>query len=121
MESGEVPRRTKELCAALGAALTFCTPELVAHRKHAREAGASAAMLNDLWESARSEWYSEAEKAALAATVALTREPRALPEAVWSQLRAHYTDAQIVELLCAIGLQNYVSRVQNALAADHAV
>jgi alkylhydroperoxidase family enzyme len=50
--------------------------------------------------------------------VALTREPRGLPDAVWNDLRQHYDDAQIVELLCAIGFANYLDRVSNALQTE---
>jgi AhpD family alkylhydroperoxidase len=118
MSSGSVPRLTKELCAALVAALNFAQPSLIAHRREARALGADAQMLTDLWDNARSERYSPAQQAALAAAVALTREPRGLPDAVWTQLRAHYRDEQIVEVLCTIGLANYLNRVENALQSD---
>ncbi|MFN2448260.1 MAG: carboxymuconolactone decarboxylase family protein [Candidatus Baltobacteraceae bacterium] len=115
MGIGGVSELTKALCAAMIAGLNFCTPSLVRHRKRARDLGAQAAKLNDLWDNARSVRYTDAEKAALAASVALTREPRALPGRLWDDLRAHYTPAQIVELLCAIGVENYRNRVENAL------
>jgi AhpD family alkylhydroperoxidase len=118
MESGSVPQLTKELCAAMIAGLNFCTPSLVAHRGRARKAGADAGMLNDLWDYARSERYTGAQKAALAAAVALTREPRGLPDVLWDDLRVHYSDAQIVEILCAIGLANYLDRLNNALQTE---
>ncbi len=106
---------TKALCAAMVAGLNFCRPSLVAHRRRARRAGADAAMLNDLWDYATSERFTKAQKAALATAVAMTREARGLPDGVWNALREHYEDAQIVELLCAIGLANYFDRVSNAL------
>jgi AhpD family alkylhydroperoxidase len=115
LESGTVPAITKELCAAMVSAVNFCEPSLVEHRAKARELGASAEMLNDLWDYARSTRFTDAQKAALAAAVALTREPRGLPDAVSAQLRAEYDEAQIAELLCAIGFMNYVNRVSNAL------
>ena len=118
MEGGSVPLLTKELCAAMIAGLNFCRPSLVEHRRRARAFGAGVDTLNALWEYARSDCFSDAQKAALAASVALTREPRGLPDAVWNDLRKHYTDAQIVELLCAIGLANYLDRVSNALQTD---
>jgi len=66
----------------------------------------------------RDERFSPAERAALAAAVAITREPRALPEAVWKDLRAHFDDGQIVEIVCSIGLFNYFNRVNNALEVE---
>ncbi len=115
MDAGAVPSLTKELCAVMVAGIGFCRPALVAHRKRARRAGASADMLSALWNYARSDCFTAAQKAALDAAVALTREPRGLPETIWGALRDHYDDAQIVELLCAVGLANYFDRVSNAL------
>lgn len=100
------------------AGLTYCQPELTAQRRRARALGADTHLLNELWDYAASERFTEQQKAALAAAVALTREPRALPDAVWNDLRRCYDDAQIVELLCAIGLANYVDRLSNALQTD---
>lgn len=118
METGTVDALTKELCATMVAALNFCQPSLIAHRGRARRLGASSGMLNEIWDSARSNEYTSAQKAALAAAVALTREPRGLPEAVWNGLREHYDDAQIAELLCVIGMGNYLDRVSNALQTE---
>jgi AhpD family alkylhydroperoxidase len=118
MERGCVPQITKELCAAMVAGLNFCNPSLVAHRGRARRLGAGNQMLNALWDYARSDLYSAAQKAALAASVALTREPRGLPDTVWNELRAHYDDEQIVEILCVIGFANYLDRVSNALQTE---
>jgi len=115
MEEGCVPPLTKQLCAAIVAGLNYCTPALVEHRKRARELGASTALLNDLWDSARSEHFTPAQKAALAAAVALTREPRGLPDPVYEALREHFSPPEIVEVLGAIGFENYRNRLQNAL------
>ncbi len=75
-------------------------------------------MLDELWDYARSERFSAAERAALAAAVAMTREPRAMPESVWEGLRNHFDDGQIVEIICTIGLFNYFNRVNNALQIE---
>ncbi len=115
METGDVHPVTKELCAALCAAVNFCTPLLVEHRARAREMGVSVAKLNDLWEFARSAEYSKEERAALAAAVALSREPRALPAVVWEQLCDAYDEPSISEILCVIGCVNYTARLVNAL------
>lgn len=116
MHGGRVPELTKILCAALVAGLNYCTPSLIEHRKRARELGADAEMLTQLWDSARSERYTEPQRAALAAAVSLTREPRALPPAVREMLEMHYDAAQIYEVLSAIALENYRNRIDNALA-----
>ncbi|MBV9277964.1 MAG: hypothetical protein JOZ97_06985 [Candidatus Eremiobacteraeota bacterium] len=88
------------------------------HGALARRLGVEDAMLDELWDYARSERFTKAERAALAAAVAMTREPRAIPDAVWDDLRKHFDDGQIVEIVCTIGLFNYFNRVNNALRIE---
>ena len=115
IEAGSVPVETKMLCAAMAAAVNFCTPLLVEYRAAARSLGVPVDKLNDLWEFARSDRFTPPQRAALAAAVALSREPRGLPATVWMQLRSSYDDGQIAEILCTIGTLNYLSRVTNAI------
>jgi uncharacterized peroxidase-related enzyme len=115
MQGGRVPQVTKELCAAMVSAVNFCQPSVTEHRRRAAELGVDADTLNALWDYARSDRFTGAQKAALAAAVALTREPRALPQAVRAELQAHYDEGEIVEVLCAIGAFNYFNRISNAL------
>lgn len=115
MRRGTVPAATKTLCAAMVSAINFCEPALIAYRREARVAGVSVEMLNALWDFARSDLFSAAQKAALSAAVSLTREARGLPDTVWNQLRAQYGDAEIVEILSLIGMVNGLNRISNAL------
>jgi AhpD family alkylhydroperoxidase len=115
MQCGTVPAGTKALCAAMVSAVNFCEPALIAYRREARAAGVSVEMLNALWDFARSDRFSNAQKAALSAAVSLTREPRALPDTIWNQLRAEYGDGEIVEVLSVIAVVNALNRVSNAL------
>ena len=93
-------------------ACEYCT---CVHEDVARSLGVDEATLSSLGEFATSSNFDERERAALAATVALTREPRALPPAVRQALNANYDDGEVVEVLAAIGLHNYMSRLSNAL------
>ncbi|MFN2527732.1 MAG: carboxymuconolactone decarboxylase family protein [Candidatus Baltobacteraceae bacterium] len=83
-----------------------------------RRLGVEQAMLDELWDFARNPKFTDAERAALAAAVAITREPRGLPEPVWQDLRNHFDDGEIVEILCAVGLFNYFNRLNNALQME---
>ena len=115
LHGGTVPTSTKALCAAMVSAVNFCEPALVAYRREARAAGVTVDALNALWDFARSEYFTSAQKAALSAAVALTREARGLPDPVWNQLRAEYDDGQIVEILAIIATANALNRLSNAL------
>jgi uncharacterized peroxidase-related enzyme len=114
-ESGTVPGRTKELVALMVGWLNACEYCTCVHEDVARTLGVDEETLTQLGDFATSPRFSDAERAALAATVALTREPRALPPAVWEALRANYDEGEIVEILAVIGANNYVSRVSNSL------
>lgn len=115
LNEGTVPRRTKELCALMVSWLNACENCTQAHAEMARSLGVDTQTLDELGNFARSERFSAPERAALAATVALTREPRALPPAVRAELDAHYDAGEVVEIVASIGLTNYLSRASNAL------
>jgi len=114
-ENGTLPPRTRELIALMVAWLNACDYCTCVHEEIARSVGVDEATLAELGGFARSPLFSDAERSALAATVALTREPRALPPPLWEALRANYDEAGCVEVIAAIGLNNYLSRVINAL------
>jgi AhpD family alkylhydroperoxidase len=115
LRRGGVSPATKALCAAMVSAVNFCEPSLIAYRREAREAGVSVEMLNALWDFARTDLFSAAQKAALSAAVSLTREARGLPDSVWDQLRAHYDDGAIIEILSLIAMVNGLNRISNAV------
>ncbi len=114
-DTGTVPKRTKELIALMVGWLNACDYCTCVHEEIASKLGIDTETLESLGDFARSSHFSGAERAALSATVALTREPRALPPAVWNDLRAHYDEGECVEILAVIGANNYVSRLSNAL------
>jgi AhpD family alkylhydroperoxidase len=118
LEGGSLPRRTQELCALMVAWLNACENCTQTHSEMALQLGVDRATLDELGDFARSERFSPPERAALAAAVALTREPRALPQAVRDQLELHYDSGEIVEIVAAIGLNNYLTRANNALRAS---
>jgi AhpD family alkylhydroperoxidase len=115
VHDGSVSRRTKELCALMVAWLNACESCTELHADIARGLGVDCATLDELGDFARSDRFAPAERAALAAAVALTREPRALPAAVRDALARHYDVVEIVEIVATIGLYNYLTRASNAL------
>jgi len=88
------------------------------HTALARRLGADEHILAALSDYACSDSFSPAEKAALSAAEALTRDATSLAQPVWDDLRAHFDDGQIVEIVCTIGLFNYFNRVNNALEIE---
>ncbi len=115
LEGGTVPARTRELVALMVSWLNACERCLETHSEIAAALGVDAETLADLGNFATSARFSPAERAALAAAVALTREPRGLPPAVLRDLRSRYDDGELAEIVATIGLYNYLSRANNAL------
>ena len=62
--------------------------------------------------------FSEAEKIALRFAERVTLDSNNVDETLWSQLRRHFDEGQIVELASVIGLFNYFNRFNNALQME---
>jgi alkylhydroperoxidase family enzyme len=67
------------------------------------------------WRSAN--LFSEKQRALLAYTDAMTREI-AVPDAVFAEVREHFTERQTVELTMLIGAYNLLTRFLQALRVD---
>ncbi len=61
-------------------------------------------------ERGESSGLSEAEKAAVRMAETMTRDARAVDDELFSELRRHFDEGQLVELAAVIGLFNYFNR-----------
>ena len=57
-------------------------------------------------------------KAALRLAETVTRDAHVVSDEQFAELRSFYSEGEIVELLCAIGLFNYFNRFNNALRME---
>jgi alkylhydroperoxidase family enzyme len=62
--------------------------------------------------------FSPAEQSALRLAERMTRDAHSVDDELWSDLRKHYDEGQIVELAAAIGLFNYFNRFNDALRME---
>jgi alkylhydroperoxidase family enzyme len=62
--------------------------------------------------------FTEAEKIAIELAERVTRDPHEVDDAFWGELRRHYDEGEIIELLAAIGLFNYFNRFNDALRME---
>ena len=78
--------------------------------------GVDADRIRDIWTFEQSTDFSEAEKAALR----LARDGASVPNMVesghFAELRKHYSDRQIVEMLAVISLAGWFNRWNNSIA-----
>jgi len=76
------------------------------------------AQLRDLPVYRESSAFSPLEKLVLDYAVAMTKTPVEVPDAHFAQLRAHFADAEIVELTAAVAWENYRARFDHALGIE---
>ncbi len=62
--------------------------------------------------------FDAREKAALRLAEIETRDPQSFDDARWLDLRKHFNEGEIIELVTAIGLFNYFNRVNDVLMME---
>jgi len=83
----------------------------------ARRHGWSDEQLADLANFRKRSDFTDAEKAALELAERVTRDS-GVDDVFWTELRKHFDEGEIIELLAAIGLFNYFNRFNNALQME---
>ena len=84
----------------------------------ARRLGWSQEQLDHLAEFETRSDFDEKEKTSLRFAERMTRESHGVDEALWAELRRHFSEGEVVELAAAIGLFNYFNRFNNALEVE---
>ena len=69
-----------------------------------------------IWQD--SELFSADERAALALAEAMTATPAEITDALFSDILAHFSEDQIVELTATIGLENYRARINRVFLIE---
>ena len=118
LNSGTVSTRLKELIIVLTSQVNETPYCLASHMIPAQNPGWTDEQLVHLAEWPSRDDFTPAEKAALRLAETVTRTPHALNDEQFAELRGFYSEGEIVELLCAIGLSNYFNRFNNALRME---
>jgi len=109
-----------ELVKMRASQINGCAFCLDLHSKDAREAGETEQRLYLLsgWREARV--YSERERAALSWTEALTNISSVhVSDAIFDEVREHFSDKEIADLTSLIGLINSFNRIAISLRYQH--
>ena len=80
--------------------------------------GVSAEKIAQVAQAATSPLFSETERAALAYAEAMTITGRRVDDALFARVRAHFSEAQIVELTAAVALENFRSKFNVPLGVE---
>ncbi|HZD32604.1 MAG TPA: hypothetical protein VE779_13185 [Candidatus Angelobacter sp.] len=84
----------------------------------ARRHGWSEEQISNLSDFRNRSGFTTAEKAALELTERVTRDPHEVGDAFWAELRRHFDEGEIIELLATVGLFNYFNRFNDALRME---
>jgi uncharacterized peroxidase-related enzyme len=118
LQTGTVPLRLKELVIVRTSQLNQCAYCLASHSQIALRLGWSREQLDGLaGYSGRSD-FTAAEKAALRLAEQMTLDANRIPDEDFEELREHFDEGEVVELMAAIGLFNYFNRFNNALQLE---
>jgi uncharacterized peroxidase-related enzyme len=118
LNTGTVSTRLKELIIVRTSQVNDTPYCLASHTILARTLGWTDDQLAHLADWRERADFTPAEKAALWLTETVTREANAVTDEQFAELRRYYSEGEVVELLCAIGLFNYFNRFNNALKME---
>jgi len=82
------------------------------------QAGASEAKIRAVPESATSDLFDARERAALAFAATMTITGQKVSDDLFTRVRAHFGEAEIVELTAAVALENFRSKFNVALGIE---
>ncbi|GAA3954941.1 carboxymuconolactone decarboxylase family protein [Hymenobacter algoricola] len=80
--------------------------------------GAEQEQLDHIWEFATHPAFSPAERAALALAVAASAVPNAVNDALSNDLRAHWNEGEIVEILGVVSLFGFLNRWNDSMGTS---
>ncbi len=115
LRTGTVPPRLKELIIVRTSQLNQTPYCLASHTRAAKNLGWSDEQLTQLADWPHRGDFTPAEKAALHLAETVTRDAHAVTDEQFAELCVYYSEGEIVEILCAIGLFNYFNRFNDAL------
>jgi uncharacterized peroxidase-related enzyme len=118
LNTGTVSTRLKELIIVRTSQVNVTPYCLASHTILARNLGWTDDQLSHLADWPQRGDFTPAEKAALRLAETVTHDARDVSDEQFAELRSFYSEGEIVELLCAIGLFNYFNRFNNALQME---
>jgi AhpD family alkylhydroperoxidase len=112
-----VPATTHYLLHLRASQINGCSICVDMHSRELKAAGEPDERINTLAAWRETPYFSDAERAALALTEAVTRladRPDPVPDDVWDEVARHYDDAQLAALVLSIASINTWNRINAA-------
>jgi uncharacterized peroxidase-related enzyme len=116
--SGTVPVGLKPLVALVASTAAGCRYCQAHEAVDAMMRGVADEKIAAIWDFERSPLYSDAERAALRFARDAAVVPNAVTAAHFDDLRRHWNDGEIVELMAVISLFGFLNRWNDTMATD---
>jgi uncharacterized peroxidase-related enzyme len=116
--TGTVSRDLKELVALVASTAAGCRYCQAHTASNATRVGADAAKVANVWSYETSDLFSDAERAALRLSHHAALVPNQATEEDFAELRRHFDDGEIVEIVAIVALFGFLNRWNDTLATD---
>ena len=116
-EHAGVPATTHYLLHLRASQINGCSICVDMHSRELKAAGEPDARINTVAAWRETPYFTDAERAALALTEAVTRladRPDPVPDEVWDEAARHYDEAQLAALMLSIATINTWNRINAA-------
>jgi uncharacterized peroxidase-related enzyme len=101
--------------SSLSAGCMYCQAHTI---RAAERYDATQEQLDNIWEYTTHPAFSEAERAALDFALASSKIPNAVTDEVAENLRKHWNDGEIVEILGVVALFGYLNRWNDSMGTE---
>lgn len=116
--TGTLPVGLKPLLAIVASTAAGCRYCQAHETVDAKLRGVDEDKIAEIWNFERSERYSEAERAALRFARDASVVPNAVTPELFEDLRRHWDEGEVVEMLSVIGLFGFLNRWNDSMATD---
>jgi uncharacterized peroxidase-related enzyme len=116
--TGTLPRPLKPLIAIVSSVAAGCRYCQAHEAVDAKMRGVPNEKISAIWDFERSPLYDEAERAALRFARDASLVPNEVTSSSFEELRRHWDDGQIVEILAVVGLFGFLNRWNDSMATD---
>lgn len=116
MNAGEIDRSLVQMVAHVASTAAGCRYCQAHTATHAAHLGVDVDKIAAVWEFETNDRFTEAERAALRIARDAAQVPNLTTEQHFADLSAHYTEAQIVQIVGTISLFGYLNRWNDTMA-----
>ncbi len=116
--SGTLPKPLKPLVGIVASVAAGCRYCQAHEAVDARMRGVEPEKVSAIWDFERSPLFDDGERAALRFARDASLVPNEVTPAHFSELRRHWDDGQIVEILSVVGLFGFLNRWNDSMATD---